>query len=211
MIARAAAFSCVLALGAVAAAHAQSVDNIGGFDIVSDSIDYNYTTGDYSIPTRFTATNGGTNITADHAVGNSKHKVMTADGNVVVHQTGPLHSHAASQSQGFSELPSTLTCDHLDADGLAKLYTATGHVHFVQGEKDATGDRGTLDDLTSQLHMEGHVTIKDGDQTLSADSVDYNTETGDGQASGNVMVIAPVPPAPESSVKPGSKSKKHHV
>jgi lipopolysaccharide assembly outer membrane protein LptD (OstA) len=197
----------VVALCAPVAAGAQSLDRIGGFDIRSSSIDYNYTTGDYKIPTRFTATNGGTDISADHAVGNSKHKVITADGNVVVHQNGPLQNHGA-QAQKFTQIPSLLTCNHLDADGSAKMYTATGSVHFVQGKRDATGDRGTLSDATNQLHMEGHVIIKDGEQTLSADSVDYNTQTGDGQASGNVTVISPVPPPPPG---PPGKSKKHHA
>lgn len=198
----------LLALGAPVVAGAQSLDSIGGFDIRSRSIDYNYTTGDYKIPTRFTATNGGTDISADHAVGNSKHKVITADGNVIVHQNGPLQNHGA-QAQKFTQIPSTLTCSHLDANGSAKTYTAIGNVHFVQGQRAATGDRGTLSDATNQLHMEGHVIIKDGDQTLSADSVDYNTQTGDGKASGNVTVISPVPPPPTGPPGSGLKPKKH--
>jgi len=201
------AVALLLALAAPAGVLAQSLDTIGGFDIRSSSIDYNYTTGDYKIPTRFTATNGGTDISADHAVGNSKHKLITADGNVVVHQNGPLKNHGA-QAQKFTQVPSTLTCDHLNADGGAKMYTATGNVHFVQGERDATGDRGTLSDASNELHMEGHVIIKNAGQTLSADSVDYNTQTGDGKANGNVMVIAPVPPPPPG---PSGKPKKHHA
>src|SRR5580700_4398758 len=134
------AAALVFALSAPVAAGAQGLDSIGGFDIRSSSIDYNYTTGDYKIPTRFTATNGGTDISADHAVGNSKHKLITADGNVIVHQNGPLQNHGA-QAQKFTQVPSTLTCSHLDADGSAKMYTAVGNVHFVQGQRDATGDR----------------------------------------------------------------------
>jgi lipopolysaccharide assembly outer membrane protein LptD (OstA) len=209
------ACALVFVLGAAGSsgrtALAQSLDSIGGFDIRSSSIDYNYTTGAYRIPTRFTAVNGGTDVSADRATGNSKQKILTADGNVVVHQNGPLQNHGA-QAQKFTQVPSTLTCDHLNADGTAKTYTASGNVHFTQGQREATGDRGTLNDATNQLHMDGHVTIKDGGQTLSADAVDYNTETGLGTASGNVTVLSPIPPPPAGpSSAPGAKPKKHHL
>ncbi|HTV73379.1 MAG TPA: OstA-like protein [Candidatus Acidoferrales bacterium] len=213
MSARAACACALLTIGAVfgvaGAAGAQSLDTIGGFDIRSDSIDYNYTTGAYKIPSRFTAVNGNTDISADRATGNSKQKILSADGNVIVHQNGPLQNHGA-QAQKFTQVPSTLTCDHLDADGSAKTYTATGNVHFIQGQREATGDRGTLNDATNQLHMDGHVTIKDGDQTLSADAVDYNTETGMGTATGNVTVLSPVPPPPPGPPGGPPKPKKHH-
>lgn len=171
------------------------LDVIGGFDIRSTSIDYNYSNGDYTIPSRFTATNSGTDITADHARGNSKRKVIVADGNVVIHQNrGPK--------------PSILTCDHIDADGKTRLYTVTGHVRFTQGTRDVTADRGTFNDKVNEVHMEGHVVIRDQGQTLNANAVDYNTLTGDGRASGNVMVISPLITPPPGT--PGPKRRGGH-
>jgi lipopolysaccharide assembly outer membrane protein LptD (OstA) len=186
-----------------AKADEESLDVIGGFDIRSGSIDYNYSTGDYTIPTRFTATNGGTDISADRAKGNSKRKIITADGNVVIHQARTPIKPGAAPSH-FTQAPSTLTGDHIDADGIAKIYTVIGHVRFTQGERDATADRGTFNDVTNEVHMEGHVVIKDQGQTLDAETVDYNTQTGDGKASGNVTVVAPVA-TPEPASAPRKK------
>ena len=122
--------------------------------------------------------------------------MITADGNVVIHQTRtPLKSGAAPSH--FTQEPSTLTGDHIDADGIAKFYTVTGHVRLKQGDRDATSDHATFNDITNEVHMEGHVVIKDQGQTLDADAVDYNTQTGDGKASGNVTVVSPIAtPAP---------------
>lgn len=184
---------------------ANSLDVIGGFDIRSAAIDYNYSTGDYAIPSRFTATNGGTEISANRAKGNSKRKVITADGNVVVHQSRtPVKPGAASSH--FTQAPSTLTGDHIDADGVAKFYTVIGHVRFTQGDREASADRGTFNDVTNEVHMEGNAVIKDQGQTLNADVVDYNTQTGAGNASGNVTVVSPVAtPAPHSGEAPRKK------
>lgn len=188
-----------------AKADAESLDVIGGFDIRSNAIDYNYSTGDYTIPGRFTATNAGTDISADRAKGNSKRKVITADGNVVIHQTHTPVKNGAAPSH-FTQGPSTLTGDHIDADGITKFYTVTGHVHFTQGDRDAISDHATFNDVTNEVHMEGHVVIRDQGQTLDADAVDYNTQTGDGKASGNVTVVSPIAtPAPGPAGAPRKK------
>jgi lipopolysaccharide export system protein LptA len=190
---------------APAEADVNSLDVIGGFDIRSAAIDYNYSTGDYTIPSRFTATNGGTDISADRARGNSKRKVIAADGNVVVHQSRTPVKAGAAPSH-FTQAPSTLTGDHIDADGVAKFYTVIGHVRFTQGEREASADRGTFNDVTNEVHMEGHAVIKDQGQTLDADVVDYNTQTGDGNASGNVTVVTPIAtPAPHPGQAPRKK------
>lgn len=194
-----------IASAAPATPDANSLDVIGGFDIRSAAIDYNYSSGEYTIPSRFTATNGGTAISADHARGNSKRKVIVADGNVVVHQSRTPMKAGAAPSH-FTQAPSTLTGDHIDADGVAKFYTVIGHVRFTQGEREASADRGTFNDVTNEVHMEGHAVIKDQGQTLDADVVDYNTQTGDGNASGNVTVVTPIAtPAPHSGQAPRKK------
>jgi lipopolysaccharide assembly outer membrane protein LptD (OstA) len=164
--------------------------NVGGFDsITTRSIDTNLNTGVFSVPQHFTASRADTQISADKATGNTRTKVVHATGNVIVHRTAPI------QGTGDSRIgpePSTLTCDKLDIDGGKKFYMATGNVHFTQGTRDATADRGTLDEVTGLLHLSGNVHIRDKEQYLDGDDVVYNTKTGDVRATGNpVMVRAP--------------------
>lgn len=183
----------------------QGGGTFAGFDsIQTDTIDWNANTGAFTLPKRFTATRSGSSISADHATGNSKSKIVHATGNVVVHQrpSGDANSKLGND-------PSTLTCDKLDADASIKLYTATGHVHFVQADRDATADTGTLDDATNTLHLKGNVHIKDGEQYLDAADVVYNTSTGDLKANGNVLVRTPVqtaaPSIPTAAASPKPK------
>jgi|HubBroStandDraft_3_1064219.scaffolds.fasta_scaffold363039_1 lipopolysaccharide transport protein LptA len=189
--------------------------NFGGFDtITTRTIDTNLNTGSFSVPEHFDATRTGTEISADRATGNTKKKIVHAVGNVVVHRTAPLESNGDSAK--YTQEPSTLTCDKLEVDGTKKLYTAIGNVHFTQASRDATADRGTLNDATNELHLQGNVHVRDKDQYLDAQDVVYNTKSGDVHAIGNpVMVRAPVatpgPPgtgaAPAAS--PTAKPKKH--
>jgi len=173
--------------------------NIGGFDtITTKSIDTNLNTGDFTVPDHFDATRSGTEISADRATGNSRRKIVHATGHVVVHRTGPLPG--AGDQSAASQEPSTLTCDSLEVDGVRKYYIATGNVHFTQASRDATADRGTLNDITNELHLTGNVHIRDKDQYLDGTDVLYNTKTGDVKASGNpVMVRTPVENAAPSS------------
>jgi len=180
--------------------------NIGGFDSINTSrIQFNFQTGNFTLPERFTARSKGTDITADQATGNSKQKVMHAVGHVVVHQTKTeqLSGHG-SKANEVAQRPSTLTCDKLDVDGVRKLYTATGNMHFIQeGGREATADLAVLDDQTHQLHMQGHVQVRNGEQTISADTLDYNTESGQIEANGDVNVAAPAQtPEPAPVKKP---------
>jgi len=198
---------------APASAPMHDIGSFSGFDHIrtSGGIDYNLTTGTFTIPQRFDASRNGTDISADRADGNSKQRMLHASGGVVVHQNTGVSGHGA-QADPYTQKPSTLTCDKLDIDGGRKLYTATGNVHFAQsGGRQASSDAATLNDVTNQLHMEGHVHIKDGEQTLDGDIVDYNTVTGQVHASGaplltTVPLDTPGPIAPAAS-RP--KSKKH--
>ncbi len=102
------------------------------------------------MPQHFMASRADTQISADKATGNTRTKVVHATGNVIVHRTAPI------QGTGDSRIgpePSTLTCDKLDIDGGKKFYVASGNVHFTQGTRDATADRGTLDEVTGLLHL----------------------------------------------------------
>lgn len=187
--------------------------NVGGFDtITTRTIDTNLNTGVFSVPQHFTASRQGTEISADKATGNTKQKIVHATGNVIVHQNGPVQ--AQGEAAKFnSQDPSTLTCDKLNVDGTRKYYVATGNVHFTQAGRDATADRGTLNEVTNELHLHGNVHIRDRDQYLDGDNVVYNTKTGDVRASGNpVMVRAPVatPGPPGLGPTPAPTKKPKH-
>jgi lipopolysaccharide assembly outer membrane protein LptD (OstA) len=183
--------------------------SFGGFDhIQAAHLSYNFQTGNYTIPDRFTATRTGTDITADKANGNSKKKIMHADGHVIVHQNQPLKS--GGDVTKVTQEPSTLTCDKLDADGIRKVYVATGNVHFTQAAREGSSDAASLDDATHMLHMEGHVHLRDKDQLLDADVVDYNTVTGEALVGGKpVLIRMPTEtPTPGSSKTPAPKKRR---
>ncbi len=218
MIARAAlaGVCCALLLGAQSSATPESdapgsgtsVSHLAGFDhIQTDKFDYNLNTGDFTIPGRFTATRQGTDVTADRATGNAKSKIMHAEGHVVVHQNEPPPGKASE----LTARPSTLTCDKLDVDGTKKLYTAVGNMHFSQeGGREASSDNAVLDDANHHLHMEGHVRVRDGEQTVEADALDYDTQTGQLDGNGNVTITAPVA-TPEPGVARTPKPKKKKI
>jgi lipopolysaccharide transport protein LptA len=197
----------LLSLGVTRVALAQDEDNsvasnVAGFShIRADKVQFNINTGDFTIPDRFTASRQGSDITADHATGNSKQKVLHAEGHVIVHQTGS--SATGAKPNAVTQRPSTLTCDRLDVDGIKKLYYATGNMHFTQeGGREATADSAVLDDTEHHLHMEGHVHVRQGDQTIDGDTLDYNTQSGQLDANGDVTITAPVETA--SPGPPGS-------
>jgi lipopolysaccharide export system protein LptA len=183
--------------------------HLAGFDhIQTDDVHYNLNTGDFTLKDRFTAVRDGMDITADSGSGNSKKKQLHAQGHVVVHSSKKVEGHGAG---AVTEQPSTLTADKLDVDGTRKLYQATGSVHFTQEGRDASADSGTLDEVTNVLHMEGHVHIRDKDQFLDADVVDYNTASGEMNAHGGPVSIrmpleTPGPSAP-ATARPAKKKK----
>ena len=194
----------------VAAPGESAASNIAGFShIHADRVQFNINNGNFTIPGRFTASRAGSDITADHATGNSKQKVLHAEGNVIVHQTPSAT--AGAKASDLSQRPSTLTCDKLDVDGIKKLYTATGNMHFTQeGGRSARSDRAVLDDTSHLLHMEGHVHVRNGDQIIDGDQLDYNTQTGDLNANGDVTITAPVEtaaPAPPASPAPKKRKR----
>jgi len=159
-------------------------------------------TGDFSVPSHFDAVRTGTEISADRATGNSKKKLVHATGHVVVHRTAPLEDRGEKASQ-YTQEPSTLTCDTLEVDGVRKYYVATGNVHFTQADREATADRGTLDDVTNELHLIGNVHIRDKEQYLDGTDVVYNTKSGDVKATGNPVVVRTPVETPTPGI-PGS-------
>jgi lipopolysaccharide assembly outer membrane protein LptD (OstA) len=192
-------------------ASTSAASNIAGFShIHTEKLLFNINSGEFTIPGHFTATREGSDITADHATGNSRQKVLHAEGNVIVHQT-PSAAPGAKPSP-LTQRPSTLTCDKLDVDGIKKVYYATGNMHFTQeGGREASSDRAVLDDGSHQLHMEGHVHVRNGEQVIDGDVLDYNTQTGDLSANGDVTITAPVEtaaPGPPASPGPPKRRKR---
>ncbi len=204
------ALAVALAVGLTGSpARALDFTHVAGFDrIESDVVNWNLETGTFTLPHPFVASRDGSDISADRATGNSRQKQLHAEGHVIVHQTQPLKS--SLRAEALTQQPSTLTCDKLDVDGVRKLYVAIGNVHFTQQNREATADSGTLDDANHHLHMEGHVHIRDKDQTLDSDVLDYDTLSGELSAKGNVTIEAPVETAaPASGPSPTAKPKKH--
>ena len=150
----------------------------GVWTIHMTAFDLNGTSGDFSTPDHVTMLRNGGDINADRASGNDKTHVVTLYGNVVVHDVqGAFDSAAGSLAKNKG--PATLTCDQLRVDGNAKIYIATGHVHYTQDKTVADADHGTLDDKAHTMDLTGNVSIVDGDQSLrGADRVHYNTATG---------------------------------
>ncbi len=210
-------FACVMLLAAVAGsalaapqtgdAANSTLNNFAGFDSIKTAqFHYNFNNGNFNFPVHFFATREGTDIAADQGSGNSERKMLHATGHVIVHQNQAVGG--GGKASTFTQKPSTLTCDTLDVDGNRKLYTATGNMRFTQeGGKEATSDRAVLDDANHHLHMEGHVRVRDGERSMQAEVLDYDTLTGELNGNGNVTITAPVEtaspgPRPSSTKKP---------
>ena len=182
----------VLALAAPVLAQSE-LRNFGDFDYVKlSSFDMNEKTGNISIPNRFTGMRSGTEISGDRMTGNRKTKQYTVDGNVVVHRATPLLDRG--EATRLTKGPSTLTCDKVQIDGNLKVYTAIGHVHYVEGKRDITSERGSLNDVTGRLHLEGNVYARDGETTMqNVEFLDYDTKSGAMHGEGKpITVRAPV-------------------
>jgi lipopolysaccharide assembly outer membrane protein LptD (OstA) len=153
----------------------------------------------------------GSDGTADSAAGNDKRGTITLRGNVVLHDNGNAPE-APSNDEYAKGGPATLTCDALDVDSKKKIYIATGHVHFVQGARVAVADKGTLDRSTGGLRLEGHVKTADGETSMSAGVMDYNTNTKKIDANGKPIIIKQPVPSPEpGSGTPAPKPKKRRL
>ncbi|GAC1583042.1 MAG: hypothetical protein NVS3B7_18470 [Candidatus Elarobacter sp.] len=203
------AFVLVFAAGPVAVA-AQGGTTVNGYQVETDESRFNLNSGDFSMPHRVRFYRPGTDVSGDHAAGNSKRGTVTLGGGVVVHDSGNAPEAGVAGYGGSG--PATLTCDQLDIDTKAKLYTAIGHVHFAQAGKTGTSDRAVLDRSSGVLHLEGDVHLSDGGSTLAARTIDYNLTTKEAEVHGSPAVItqpergAPLAQPPQR--KPASPAKK---
>jgi lipopolysaccharide export system protein LptA len=181
------------------------------YKIETEDISYK-DNGDFTMPKHVAFSRPGSDGTADRAEGNSKRGTVSLFGNVVIHDNGNAPE-AGSEDEYAKGGPSTLTCDQLDVDSKAKIYTAIGHVHFEQGDRKADAERGVLNRSTGMLRLQGSVKTLDGGSSLRADDMEYNLNTKRFEATGRPVTIKqPVPtPEPGSVASPSPKPKKRRL
>ncbi|GAC1659237.1 MAG: hypothetical protein NVS4B13_03520 [Candidatus Elarobacter sp.] len=167
--------------------------------------------GDFTMPHKVAFSRPGSDGTADRAEGNDKRGTVTLVGNVVVHDNGNAPE-ANSNDEYAKGGPSTLTCDQLDVDAKAKIYTAIGNVHFDQGTRKMSADHGVLNRGTGMLRLDGHVKTSDGDSSLTALNIDYNLNSKRVEANGKpILIKQPVPTPEPGSGSPSPKPKKRRL
>jgi lipopolysaccharide assembly outer membrane protein LptD (OstA) len=181
------------------------------YRIQTDETHWNFNSGDFTMPHRVHFMRPGTDAVSDKASGNSKRGTATLVGNVVVHDSG--NSNEAGDPAYHGSGPAALSCDQLDIDSKAKLYTATGHVHFTQGTRSGSADKAILNRGTGKLHLEGDVHLSDNGSTLSAATVDYDLNSKDAEVNGSPAVMTqpvspPLTPAPPPTHPPKRKPSK---
>jgi lipopolysaccharide export system protein LptC len=164
---------------------------VGVWTVHMLSVDVNFKSGDFSTPQQITMTRGGGDITADRGSGNYKSKGATLYGHVVLHDTEGNFAGLSSTKPAKSRGPSTLTADQVHIDGLGKIYTATGNVHYVQADTTVDSDKGVLNDGTHDLDLTGNVKIVQGQRNMAANHVLYNTISGQAHAEGDVTMQFP--------------------
>jgi lipopolysaccharide export system protein LptA len=170
------------------------------YKILTEVTNSNLNTGDFKMPRTVHFSRPGTDAVANSAQGNYKRGTATLTGNVVLHDSGNANEGGTTPYHGNG--PATLTCDQLDVDSKAKVYTATGHVHFSQATQSGTADKAILNRANQMLHLEGSVRLDSQGSTLSANVVDYNLNTKDVEVHGSPAVMtqpANQPPAPASA------------
>ena len=159
------------------------------FRIETDQTNSNLNDGNFSMPHRVKFFRPGTDVVGDSAKGNYKAGTVTITGHVLMHDSGqssgPRKAGAAPDGG-----PATLSCDELQVDSKRKIYVAVGNVVYVQGQRQATAQNGRLDKGAHSLDLNGNVRLADGDQTLTAQTVHYDTLTKDVSTSGNPVTLS---------------------
>jgi hypothetical protein len=152
----------------------------------------NLKTGDFVMPSTVTGHSSDGTFRGDRAFGNSKRDEITLVGNVMVHKLGGVSKNGKAPTE-----PVTLTCDKLEIRSKAKLYTATGHVKVVQGDKTLTAPLMRLNDVTHDAALTGGVHAEQPpDRTFDSAEVLYNTKSEDFKALGGVQATFPINSSP---------------
>lgn len=189
------ALSLLTAVALVAAAPtpapAPDQYQVGVWTIHMSLVDVNFKTGDFSTPKQITMNRQGGDITGDRASGNFKTKIATIYGHVVMHDSQGNFAGLASTNASSNRGPATLNADQVNIDGTAKIYTATGNVHYVQADTTVDAAKGVLNDATHQLDLQGNVHIVQGERNMKAQHVVYDTVSGKAHAEGNVVMQFP--------------------
>jgi lipopolysaccharide assembly outer membrane protein LptD (OstA) len=159
------------------------------FRIETDQTNSNLNNGNFAMPHHVRFIRPGTDVVGDSAKGNFKLGTVIITGHVVLHDSGES-SEAQRAGAAPGGGPATLECDQLEVDSKRKVYTATGNVRYVQGTRHATADNGKLDQGAHALDLNGNVHLADGEETLSAQTVHYNTLTKDVSTSGNPVILS---------------------
>jgi lipopolysaccharide export system protein LptA len=180
----------------------------GVYTISGQNLTWNQRTGDFTIPSDVKFTQPGTDVTGDHAMGNSLKKTVKITGHVVLHNSKPVSTLGITGTPETSNEPQTLTTDELDVDGPTKTYVAIGNVKFTQGTKVVTADRGELEQNKHLLTLSGNVHIDDTatGQSMVAQNVTYDTQSETVTASGKpgepFQIRSPVQSAPAPTGTP---------
>ena len=196
----------LLAVALLAAAPSTEVEG-RYFTLATSAIRYNVGTGAFASDAAVRITKTGLEASADRAEGNTVTGQATLRGNVRVRDAG-----GPGSVQGKNAKPALLTCDQLEVDGRADTYKAAGHAHYESADRTASADTMLLDRKAKKLHLEGGVTITQGDSTAQAAAVDVDLKTGRSVSTGSPVILsrpasgrpeaAPVSPNPRPAPSP---------
>jgi lipopolysaccharide assembly outer membrane protein LptD (OstA) len=149
---------CAALLAAAPAPRTATGFNFSDWNVQTGEFNSNYLTGAFSTPGHVRLQRPGSEIQADRSSGNWKSHQALLSGNVWLRDQNGVLTNFSSGTVS-SHQPATLTCDTLQIDGVGKIYTAVGHVHFAQGASSVTADRAIMNGLTHDLHLFGNVTM----------------------------------------------------
>jgi lipopolysaccharide assembly outer membrane protein LptD (OstA) len=180
--------AAMVLVAAVAAAPAAVTTR--DFRIETDQTNSNLNNGDFTMPHRVKFFRPGTDVVGDSAKGNYKAGTVTITGHVVLHDNGES-SEAQQAGAAPGGGPATLECNELQVDSKRKLYIANGNVVYMQGTRRVTAQNGRLDQSAHSLDLAGNVRLADGEQTLTAQTVHYDTLTKDVSTNGNTVMSQP--------------------
>jgi lipopolysaccharide assembly outer membrane protein LptD (OstA) len=127
--------------------------------------------GDFVIPGTVNGVSSDGDFRADRAFGNYQRIDVTLVGHVVLHQ------HA--NQRGAPQPPMTLNANQLRVQSKPDIYTATGSVVVVQGNRQLHSDYLWLNNVTHQGILRGHVMAQQNDRVVNTTEVHYNTQSGD--------------------------------
>jgi lipopolysaccharide assembly outer membrane protein LptD (OstA) len=171
------------------------------FRIETDQTNSNLNDGGFTMPHRVRFFRPGTDVVGDRAQGNYKAGTVTITGHVVLHDNGES-SEAQRAGAAPGGGPATLQCNELQIDSRRKTYVAIGNVVYVQGARRVTAENGRLDQVAHTLDLTGNVRLADGEETMTAQVVHYNTLTKEVSTSGAPVIMS----QPASSALGGTTS-----